>query len=71
MIKSVVIALIYFLVFVGFNCNGFSTKLGKLLKIVDLMTSSGLNTRERPCEEHMWKFKSQRISRVTHDMANL
>ena len=29
-----------------------------LLKIVDLATSSGLNTHKGPCEEHMWKFKS-------------
>jgi len=29
-----------------------------LLEIVDLATGSGLSTHERPCEEHMWKFKS-------------
>ena len=29
-----------------------------LLKIVDLATGSGLSTHKRPCEGHMWKFKS-------------
>lgn len=41
----------------------------KLIKIVDLatclMTGSRLSTCERSCKEHMWKLKSQNISRVT------
>ena len=37
-IKSVVIALIYFLVFVKFICNEFSIKLVKIAQEVDLVT---------------------------------
>ena len=47
----------------------------RLLKMVDLttwlVTGSGLSTHERTCEEHMWKFKSQHISQLTRDLANL
>ena len=62
MTKSVIISLIYFHVFVGFNFNGFSTKLVKIAQ---------LSTSKRLCEKHIWKFKSQDISKVSFDLANL
>ena len=62
MTKSVIISLIYFHVFVGFNFNGFSTKLVKIAQ---------LSTSKRLCEKHIWKFKSQDISKVSCDLANL
>jgi len=48
--------------FVGFNFNEFSTKLVKIAQ---------LDTNERLCEKHIWKFKSQDISKVSCDLANL
>ena len=60
MTKSVVFALIYFLVFCGIYCNGFSIKLVKIAQEVDLVTclASGAT-----CKSHMrsicWKLKSQ------------
>ena len=40
----------------------------RLLTTVDFVTGSRLDTRERQCEEHMWKFKSQHISWVTRNL---
>ena len=60
MTKSVAISLIYVLVFVGFNCIGFSLKWWRFAQEVDLVTwlANGAT-----CESHMkstcWKLKSQ------------
>ena len=59
-IKSVVIALIYFLVFVKFICNEFSIKLVKIAQEVDLVTqlASGA-THEGHMRSTCQQLKSQ------------
>ena len=65
MIKSVVISLIYFLYFVGFNCNRFSLKWWRFAQEFDLMTwlTSGA-THEGHKRSICRKLKSQWISRL-------
>jgi len=60
MTKSVIIALIYFLVFSGFICNGFSIKLVKISQKVDLATWLASDTTSKGhMKSTCQKLKSQ------------
>ena len=55
MTKSVVIALIYFLIFCGIYCNEFSIKLVKIAQKVDLTSGA---TRKSHMRSTCWMRKS-------------